>query len=404
MKKILISALAFLFADLAFGQVAINTDGSPVTDPVAMFEIKKNQRSKARIRSTAFTDTAQLELSNRNGSNKGTDIIFSANGEEGLLISSSSDVPYRRQDSIFSIKIQTGTKSFFGMNVKDPSALLHIHDPNSSIAMLKITNSSTGVVGNSGVVLSMVGNSTSLINTENGSLNLGTNNSVYGNFTSAGNFGLGTFSPSEKLGVSGNVILSSSNKGILMDSQDRPLVTRGWDAFTSGIYNGVGRWGVFMEPSRITVGFPNFNGGGFKLAAYNANSTIGKNVMQVSLDGGLNATMNIDAKVTSPTTNLAHLLPIAYGTVDGNNGNILNGTGNFSFTKFGTGSYGIILTGETYSTSVHTVQATVCSDGQPAIIKTLPSAGNMVVSIISYNGTTALDRVFSFMVYKPTNF
>lgn len=61
--------------------------------------------------------------------------------------------------------------------------------------------------------------------------------------------------------------------GVRLNSQDKPLITRGWDAFTSGGYNGLGRWGLFMEPSALTIGIPNIANKYFVVAKYNADST-----------------------------------------------------------------------------------------------------------------------------------
>ncbi|MCX6902600.1 MAG: hypothetical protein NTW03_03820 [Verrucomicrobia bacterium] len=50
----------------------------------------------------------------------------------------------------------------------------------------------------------------------------------------------------------------ANNKGIGLDAQDAPLITRGWDAFTSaaGSKAGLGRWGLFMEPGQLVAGIP----------------------------------------------------------------------------------------------------------------------------------------------------
>jgi hypothetical protein len=63
------------------------------------------------------------------------------------------------------------------------------------------------------------------------------------------------------LNVVGN-IYSTTSLGIILNAADSPLITRGWDQFTSGPYSGVGRWGVFMEPSTLVLGTPNIAGNG----------------------------------------------------------------------------------------------------------------------------------------------
>lgn len=73
--------------------------------------------------------------------------------------------------------------------------------------------------------------------------------------------------------ASGDISMPSSNKGIVLNGADKPLITRSWDVFTSGALTGVGRWGLFMQPNFITTGFANLTGKGFKITAFNSDST-----------------------------------------------------------------------------------------------------------------------------------
>ncbi|MEP6675541.1 MAG: hypothetical protein ABJA78_10305 [Ferruginibacter sp.] len=122
MKKYLLSFIVVVLAISANGQsVAINTDGSTVSDPKAMLEVKKPVYSKVKIRSTSLIDTAVLELSNRTPSSLGTDFLFSLERENGLVLKSRSDVPSQNTDSIITFSPQglvalkslrgTGTRS-----------------------------------------------------------------------------------------------------------------------------------------------------------------------------------------------------------------------------------------------------------------------------------------------------
>jgi len=75
------------------------------------------------------------------------------------------------------------------------------------------------------------------------------------------------------LNVVGN-IYSTTSLGVILNSADAPLITRGWDSFTSGAYNGVGRWGLFMEPSTLVLGTPNIAGNGqVAFRRFNADGT-----------------------------------------------------------------------------------------------------------------------------------
>ncbi len=392
MKKFI---LCFVFSFLlcfVYAQVAINTDGSTVSSPDVMLEIKKPIKSKVRIRSTGFSDSSQLELSNITQSGTGTSMLLSASREEGLYISSSSDIGANTQDSIFSIYLTGIKKSHFGMNVKSPSSHLHIHDPVTALTTLRLTNTTTGVVGNQGLTLSINGLTASLVNTEAGNLNFGTSNIVWAGFNSSGNLGVGFTNSTERLGVSGNINLSNANKGIILDGQDRPFITRGFDPFTSGNYNGLGRWGLFMEPSRLTLGIPATTGKAFEFATYNSNST--RNTL-------LNITET--GSVTRPASNSANLLPVAFGTLDGTFSPplILNGSGNFTAVRTGTGFYSITVAGEFISDATHTCLVTIIRNSVSngtfawATPSTSPPAGNLLVK--TGNDT---DQKFSFLIYR----
>jgi len=88
--------------------------------------------------------------------------------------------------------------------------------------------------------------------------------------------------------------------GIKLNDLDRPLITRGWFPFTSGAYEGVGRFGLFMEPWTLTVGLPTHGAAGFQVVSYNTNSTI--NSVLMSLDSGGNMTI---AGTYSPSSDRA---------------------------------------------------------------------------------------------------
>jgi len=75
----------------------------------------------------------------------------------------------------------------------------------------------------------------------------------------SGNVGIGTTSPGQALHVVGNVYVqddSTTGNGIMLRPADRPLITRGWDAFASGNKAGLGRWGVYMEAAELFLASP----------------------------------------------------------------------------------------------------------------------------------------------------
>jgi len=66
-----------------------------------------------------------------------------------------------------------------------------------------------------------------------------------------------------------------SGLGVKLNAADQPLITRGWDLFTSGKNAGVGRWGLFMEPDTLALGMP-ASALGYKtirMVKYNADSS-----------------------------------------------------------------------------------------------------------------------------------
>lgn len=84
-----------------------------------------------------------------------------------------------------------------------------------------------------------------------------------------GNVGVGlSTAPNAKLEIDS----SDSSGRILLTGHDTPMITNGYDKFSSGAYNGAGRWGMFMEPNLLVIGKPT-SGGGISFKNYNADST-----------------------------------------------------------------------------------------------------------------------------------
>ena len=210
----------------------------------------------------------------------------------------------------------------------------------------------------------------------------------------SGNVGIGNTNPPERLTIgSGNLMLQSSLLGVMLNASDRPLITRGWDAFSSGVYNGIGRWGLFMEPSRLTLGIPNLSGKAVEIAKYNTNST------RTTL-----MTVNDNGEVQRPPQGSSDLLPVCIGSVDVY-GNILGGSGNFSVSKdLSSGQTLITVTGVTYIPTEYAVIAT-CFAGTPygnnnkAFAEIRANAGK--IEVVQYtDGGTQSNQAFSFVVYR----
>ena len=70
----------------------------------------------------------------------------------------------------------------------------------------------------------------------------------------------------------------NSDRGISLNAVNTPIITRAWDPFDStaaAAKQGIGRWGLFMEPSKLTIGIPgdDIPGRIFQVAKYALNGT-----------------------------------------------------------------------------------------------------------------------------------
>ena len=102
-----------------------------------------------------------------------------------------------------------------------------------------------------------------------------------------GKVGINTTSPAHQLHVEGGLYVGTTS-GVLLSSADRPMITRGGDAFSSGNYAGAGRWGLFMESGATTLGIP--AGGVLRrhaFVSYNADSTINTTLMTIHENGNV---------------------------------------------------------------------------------------------------------------------
>jgi hypothetical protein len=95
-----------------------------------------------------------------------------------------------------------------GIGIISPSYLFQVNENVSANGYMNITNTATGSSGTDGLLMGLTGNSATLTNLENGSLQLGTNNLTRVMIDATGNVGIGLLAPGEKLDVSGNFKLS----------------------------------------------------------------------------------------------------------------------------------------------------------------------------------------------------
>ena len=217
------------------------------------------------------------------------------------------------------------------------------------------------------------------------------------NITSAGNVGIGTTSPTERLTIqngnlllnAGNIELNNSTLGIILNNTDRPFITRGFDAFSSGNYTGIGRWGMFMEPSRLTLGIPNITGKAVEIARYETNST------RTTL-----LTVNEEGKMRRPASGNQDLLPVAMGNIN-YNGGIWGGTGNFTVEHPSPGTYYITFNGITYDEHQYIVIATANQVFNTLAFAyvTQVSGGRLGILVRAPNGN-GVDQDVHFVMYK----
>jgi hypothetical protein len=190
-----------------------------------------------------------------------------------------------------------GNAQNVGINDPAPTAKLTVKGtettPDGQAAAIKLQNTA----GNTNAWYLRAGGTGNT--TPNGGFSIADNIGYRFNITNTGNIGIGTTTPSEQLTLSsGNISLLSSNKGILLNGVDGPMINRGFDPFTSGNYTGLGRWGLFMEPNNLTIGIPAIALKAFAVSSYNNNSTINKQLFRVSLNAAAtNALVQVNGEM-----------------------------------------------------------------------------------------------------------
>lgn len=118
-KNVFVLALCyFSFTPLMAQNVGVGTN-----NPQARLEVRDTAKTKLLIASKSYLDSSQIVLSNRTASNLGTDMLISANRENGLRFTSQSDLVANNNDSILTL-LPTGR---VGINDPTPSERLDVN-------------------------------------------------------------------------------------------------------------------------------------------------------------------------------------------------------------------------------------------------------------------------------------
>jgi hypothetical protein len=175
--------------------------GIGTTAPTEKLEVKNPLRSTLKISAGNLADTTQLILSNSGSSGFYTDFSIKSVREEGLFFSSRSDFPTYNSANSLVIRPQGNV----GIGTNLPAYRLQVHENIAANGYMNITNTTTGSSGTDGLLIGLTGNSATLTNLENGSLQLGTGNLTRVMIDATGNVGIGNSFPAFKLDVSGDM-------------------------------------------------------------------------------------------------------------------------------------------------------------------------------------------------------
>ncbi len=255
--------------------------GIGTNTPVAKLDVKDTIKAVLKIGSKNYLDTTQFFLSNRNALNQGTDMILSQNRENGLRITSSSDIVAYNHDSIMLLT----PPGLVGINNSNPQERLDLRGNMNITGTIK-TN---GDAGSANQVL----------------MKNGSGSMVWGDISSFKNF--------ESFYTSGsyNWLVPVGVTSILVE------LTGGG---AGGIIHGGGGGGGYIGAQFIvTPGTTlNFTVGGGSLGSAGGNSvaagssifTVGSVVL--TAEGGLGTTFNNTSKLFSSAGGVFFISPSTF--------------------------------------------------------------------------------------------
>ncbi len=198
--------------------------------------------------------------------------------------------------------------------------------------------------------------------------------------------------------VGGNAYVNGA-LGVVLNGQDRPLITRGYDAFTSGNYTGAGRWGLFMEPSTLTFGVPALAGKNFQWATYSATSAIGASLMTLTQAGqlGLGTSAGTGPVTTLDVRTTDNSAAITVGSTGGGVGALYLGNANHGVKRnYATGNdVGLYTTSGTVYLSANgtsTSQFALLNNGNVGIGTAIPGQK------LEVNGTALINSGYDLLL------
>jgi hypothetical protein len=158
----------------------------------ATFTRYGSKNTSSQPGSTLFPNADLLAF----GCNKGSFLISTA-GDAGIQVVNAGLVKLRLMVEDSTGNVGIGGNAF-------PQNTLHINSETTNDTV-RITNATTGNTKNDGMLIGNNGNASFIINKENSTLNIGTNNVNQINILPTGEVGIGTVTPTSKLEVAGQI-------------------------------------------------------------------------------------------------------------------------------------------------------------------------------------------------------
>lgn len=192
----------------------------------------------------------------------------------------------------------------------------------------------------------------------------------------------------------GEFSLTSNKLGILIpDATPRQLLISRGTGFTSGVFQGAGRQGLFLETDQLTAGIPNVAGQLFGIGSYNVDSTLANTWVTVAGTTGI-TTITSNQGSTSSTTGA---LVVTGGVGIGQN-LYVGGTGSFTgaLSTASTLTVGGTLAFNDTTDSTDVGNGAVIILGGVSIAKNLNVGGNFEVdgTSVTNGNSTVVGQLF----------